>query len=87
MTAAGGDDDRSETRLASGREDFREILRLVRPGARVLFRTAAEPSLLPGRVVPEVLDRWHYDVERSARATATDRSSIYGGAHLYVLAD
>ena len=36
MTAAGGDDDRSETRLASGREDFREILRLVRPGARVL---------------------------------------------------
>ena len=64
-----------------------QITRTARPGARVLFRTAAEPSLLPGRVVPEVLDRWTYDVERSARATAMDRSSIYGGAHLYVLAD
>ena len=27
-----------------------EITRTARPGARVIFRTAAEPSLLPGRV-------------------------------------
>ena len=29
---------------------WREITRTARPGARVIFRTAAEPSLLPGRV-------------------------------------
>ncbi len=63
-----------------------QITRTARPGARVLFRTAAEPSLLPGRVAPALLDRWHYDRERSQQATAADRSSIYGGAHLYVLA-
>ncbi len=63
-----------------------QITRTAKPGARVLFRTAAEPSLLPGRVVPEVLDRWHYDQPRSQQATAADRSSIYGGAHLYVFA-
>ena len=64
-----------------------QLTRTARPGARVLFRTAAEPSLLPGRVVPEVLDRWCYDAPRSSRATAADRSSIYGGAHLYVAAN
>lgn len=63
-----------------------EITRTARPGARVLFRTAAEPSLLPGRVAPALLARWHYDQRRSKQATASDRSSIYGGAHLYVFA-
>jgi S-adenosylmethionine-diacylglycerol 3-amino-3-carboxypropyl transferase len=63
-----------------------QITRTARPGARVLFRTAAEPTLLPGRVVPALLDRWHYDQARSQQATAADRSSIYGGAHLYVFA-
>ncbi len=29
---------------------WREIARTARLGARVIFRTAAEPSLLPGRV-------------------------------------
>jgi len=63
-----------------------EITRTARADARVLFRTAAEPSLLPGRVRPELLDRWRYDQQRSQTATAMDRSSIYGGAHLYVRA-
>ncbi len=63
-----------------------QLSRTAKPGARVLFRTAAEPSLLPGRVAPELLSRWHYDVARSQQATAADRSSIYGGAHLYVFA-
>ena len=63
-----------------------QITRTARPGARVLFRTAAEPSLLPGRVAPDILDRWHYDEARSEQATTDDRSSIYGGAHLYVFA-
>jgi S-adenosylmethionine-diacylglycerol 3-amino-3-carboxypropyl transferase len=64
---------------------WREITRTARPGARVLFRTAAEPSLLPGRVAPAILDRWTYHAEASADFTRRDRSSIYGGVHLYEL--
>lgn len=63
-----------------------QITRTARPGARVLFRTAAEPSLLPGRLDPELLGRWTYRAARSAELTAQDRSSIYGGVHLYELA-
>ena len=62
-----------------------EITRTARPGARVIFRTAAEPSLLPGRVAPELLDQWHYEADASLAFTARDRSAIYGGFHLYVL--
>ena len=62
-----------------------EITRTARPGARVIFRTAAAPSLLPGRVSSALLDRWRYEAERSADYTRRDRSSIYGGFHLYVL--
>lgn len=61
-----------------------EITRTARPGARVVFRTAAEPSLLPGRVEPAILDQWHYDAERSRDLGLRDRSSIYGGFHIYV---
>ena len=62
-----------------------EITRTARPGARVIFRTAAEPSLLPGRLAPELLDRWRYEAETSHALTQRDRSAIYGGFHLYVL--
>jgi S-adenosylmethionine-diacylglycerol 3-amino-3-carboxypropyl transferase len=62
-----------------------EITRTARPGARVIFRTAAEPSLLPGRLAPGLLDRWHYRAELSQALTLRDRSAIYGGFHLYVL--
>ncbi len=64
-----------------------EITRTARRGARVIFRTAAEPSLLPGRLAPELLDRWHYEAELSHTLTQRDRSAIYGGFHLYVLKD
>jgi S-adenosylmethionine-diacylglycerol 3-amino-3-carboxypropyl transferase len=64
-----------------------EITRTARPGARVLFRTAAEPSLLPGRVSEGLLELWHYETERSLDLTRRDRSAIYGGVHLYVLKD
>jgi len=63
---------------------WREITRTARPGARVIFRTAAEPSLLPGRVDPQVLDRWRYAAAQSQSLTLRDRSAIYGGFHLYV---
>jgi S-adenosylmethionine-diacylglycerol 3-amino-3-carboxypropyl transferase len=72
-------DDAQLTRLWS------EITRTARPEARVLFRTAAEPSLLPGRVPDAILSRWDYAEADSRRFTAADRSSIYGGVHLYRL--
>jgi S-adenosylmethionine-diacylglycerol 3-amino-3-carboxypropyl transferase len=61
-----------------------EITRTARPGARVIFRTAAEPTLLPGRVADDILDRWTYEEARSLELGRQDRSSIYGGFHLYV---
>lgn len=62
-----------------------EVTRTARPDARVLFRTAAEPSLLPGRLPAALLDRWDYRAEDSLGFTRRDRSAIYGGVHLYVL--
>ncbi len=64
-----------------------EITRTARPGARVVFRTAAEPTLLPGRVPANILDRWRYEQELSLDLTTRDRSSIYGGVHVYRLED
>lgn len=60
-----------------------EITRTARSGARVLFRTAAEPTLLPGRVPGAILSRWRYAEAQSLDLTRRDRSSIYGGVHLY----
>ncbi|MCR9180929.1 MAG: DUF3419 family protein [Erythrobacteraceae bacterium] len=65
---------------------WHRITRASRPGARVLFRTAAEPSLLPGRLDAEILGQWRYLDETSADLTRRDRSSIYGGVHVYELA-
>ncbi|WP_030541801.1 DUF3419 family protein [Sphingobium sp. DC-2] len=64
-----------------------QITRTARPGARVLFRTAGEPSILPDRVDDAMLSRWDYRAEESVGFTARDRSAIYGGVHLYVLKD
>lgn len=61
-----------------------QITRTAAPGARVVFRTAAEPSLLPGRVPAGILARWRYEAAASRAFTARDRSAIYGGFHLYV---
>jgi S-adenosylmethionine-diacylglycerol 3-amino-3-carboxypropyl transferase len=63
---------------------WQEITRTARPGARVIFRTAAAPSLLPGRVDERVLMQWHYEETASRAFTARDRSAIYGGFHLYI---
>ena len=62
-----------------------EITRTARPGARVLFRTAAAPTLLPGRVPEATLACWTYAAEQSGDFTRRDRSAIYGGVHLYLL--
>lgn len=68
-------------------ELWREITRTARPGARVIFRTAAAETLLPGRIPDALLARWHYEEQRSRELGAMDRSAIYGGFHLYVLRD
>lgn len=64
-----------------------EVTRTARPGARVLFRTAAEPTLLPGRLPEDLLHCWDYRAAESLDYTRRDRSAIYGGVHLYVLKD
>lgn len=62
-----------------------EITRTATRGARVIFRTAAAPSVLPGHVDDAILDAWDYREAESLALHARDRSSIYGGFHLYVL--
>jgi S-adenosylmethionine-diacylglycerol 3-amino-3-carboxypropyl transferase len=62
-----------------------EITRTARPGARVIFRTAGEETILPGRIPDTILTRWTYEAEASRAWVARDRSAIYGGFHLYVL--
>jgi len=65
-------------------ELWTEVTRTAAPGARVIFRTAAEPTLLPGRVDDTLLDQWDYRDAESLDFTRRDRSAIYGGFHLYV---
>jgi len=60
-----------------------EITRTASDGARVIFRTAAEDSILTGRLAPALLDHWHYQAERSQALNRQDRSAIYGGFHIY----
>jgi S-adenosylmethionine-diacylglycerol 3-amino-3-carboxypropyl transferase len=64
---------------------WQQITRTAKSGARVIFRTAAHPSPLPGRIPEEILDRWQYESEYSLDLSRRDRSSIYGGFHLYLL--
>lgn len=64
-----------------------EITRTARPGARVIFRTAGEESILTGRVPESILHQWLYEEAASKAWTARDRSAIYGGFHLYVFKD
>lgn len=66
---------------------WRQITRTAAAGARVIFRTAGTASILPGRIDAHVLSRWKYDSARSSEFTARDRSAIYGGFHLYTLAE
>jgi S-adenosylmethionine-diacylglycerol 3-amino-3-carboxypropyl transferase len=68
-------------------ELWAEITRTAAPGARVIYRTAAAQSPLPGRVPDAILARWDYRTEQSLELGARDRSAIYGGFHLHVKRD
>ncbi len=62
---------------------WRAISRAATPQARVIFRTAGTETILPGRVDAEILRHWHYRDARSRELGKQDRSSIYGGFHVY----
>jgi len=61
-----------------------EISRTATGGARVIFRTAAERSIIEGRLSPALRAQWTYLEERSHALNLQDRSAIYGGFHIYV---
>ena len=68
-------------------ELWAQILRTARPGAKVVFRTAGEKTILPDHLPPALLDRWRYEEDVSSELNTRDRSSIYGGFHVYTLLD
>jgi S-adenosylmethionine-diacylglycerol 3-amino-3-carboxypropyl transferase len=51
--------------------------------ARVIFRTAGEDSPLPRKLPADLLAPWQYLEAESRAFHAQDRSSIYGGFHVY----
>ena len=52
--------------------------------ARVIFRTAGMDSPLPQKLPAALLQAWKYSEDESRAFHARDRSSIYGGFHVYV---
>lgn len=64
---------------------WKEVTRTATPGARIIFRTAGEDSPLTEALEPELLAKFDYDPSLSEKAVAKDRSSIYGGFHVYTL--
>jgi S-adenosylmethionine-diacylglycerol 3-amino-3-carboxypropyl transferase len=52
--------------------------------ARVIFRTAGADSPLPRKLPADLLAPWTYLEAESREFHAQDRSSIYGGFHVYV---
>lgn len=52
--------------------------------ARIIFRTAGADSPLPRKLSAELLAPWQYMKEESLAFHGEDRSSIYGGFHVYV---
>ncbi|MBF0482027.1 MAG: BtaA family protein [Desulfovibrionaceae bacterium] len=66
---------------------WRAIRRTARPGARVIFRTAGALSPLEEALPGELARSFTRDDALSQALCAKDRSAIYGGFHLYRLAD
>lgn len=55
-----------------------------RHDARVIFRTAGADTILPKKLTPALLEPWTYREDESKAFHTQDRSSIYGGFHVYV---
>lgn len=60
------------------------VTRTAKPGARVLYRTAAIPDVVAGHVPDAILGRWEYaSQELRDDWTRRDRSAVYGATHLW----
>jgi S-adenosylmethionine-diacylglycerol 3-amino-3-carboxypropyl transferase len=66
---------------------WRQINHTARPGARVIFRTAANDSALEAKLPASVLRPWRYERALSEALLVRDRSAIYGGFHVYSRVD
>ncbi len=64
-------------------ELWTEVTRTAQDGARIIFRTAGEDSPLTMKVSKAILKHFDYDPSISPAAVEKDRSSIYGGFHVY----
>jgi S-adenosylmethionine-diacylglycerol 3-amino-3-carboxypropyl transferase len=62
---------------------WKEVARTSNIGGRVIFRTAGDESPLTEKLEPQLLAKFHYDPSLSELAVKKDRSSIYGGFHVY----
>ncbi len=63
-----------------------EITRTAKPGARVLYRTAAVPDVVRGHIPDDLMNQWEYeDQARLDDWTRRDRSSVYGATHVWTL--
>ena len=60
-----------------------QINRTAAPGARVIFRTAGEESPLEKKLPATLLEDWSYNADQCREFLDRDRSSIYGGFHIY----
>jgi S-adenosylmethionine-diacylglycerol 3-amino-3-carboxypropyl transferase len=60
-----------------------EITRVVRPGARVIFRSANVASPVEKCLSGSLKAKWVRDDAQSNALKETDRSCIYQGFHLY----
>ncbi len=64
---------------------WEQITRTAAPGARVIFRTAGPDSPLERKLPAELIGHWDYAAEEGNAYFEKDRSSIYGGFHVYSL--
>ena len=60
------------------------IAEKAEPGSRIIFRTAGASSPVEAGLLIELRTRFVYEKELSQNLFKQDRSSIYGGFHLYV---
>ncbi len=61
------------------------IIEKAESGSRIIFRTAGTASPLEAGLTEELRSRFVYEKELSENLFKEDRSSIYGGFHLYVM--
>ena len=64
---------------------WRQITRTAAPEARVIFRTAGPDSPLETKLPADLIGQWTYLGEDARAWHDKDRSSIYGGFHVYTL--